>query len=86
MLVLKVMHILFKKCIEKGIKKNIPLLSGIQLFCDLIACQAPLSMGFPRARILEWVAISFRLPINPHHPELCTVNILSYFPSIFTYL
>ena len=50
------------------------------------AHQAPLSMGFPPARILEWVAISFRLPINPHHPELCTVNILSYFPSIFTYL
>ena len=41
MLVLKVMHILFKKCIEKGIKKNIPLLSGIQLFCDLIDCSLP---------------------------------------------
>jgi len=24
-----------------------------------VACQAPLSMGFPRPRILEWVAISF---------------------------
>ena len=24
-----------------------------------VACQAPLSMGFSQARILEWVAISF---------------------------
>ena len=24
-----------------------------------VACQAPLSMGFPQAKILEWVAISF---------------------------
>ena len=24
-----------------------------------VACQAPLPMGFPMARILEWVAISF---------------------------
>ena len=24
-----------------------------------VACQAPLSMEFPQARILEWVAISF---------------------------
>ena len=26
---------------------------------NCVACQAPLSMGFPQAKILEWVAISF---------------------------
>jgi len=25
----------------------------------IVACQAPLSMGFSRQRILEWIAISF---------------------------
>ena len=37
------------------------VLSPIQLFASpwTIACQAPLSMGFFQARILEWVAIPF---------------------------
>ena len=37
------------------------LLGHVQLFATpwTIAHQAPLSMGFSRARILEWVAISF---------------------------
>ena len=36
-------------------------LSRIQLFGTpwTVACQVPLSMGFSRARILEWVAVSF---------------------------
>ena len=36
-------------------------LSCVQLFVTpwTVACQTPLSMGFSRARILEWVAISF---------------------------
>ena len=36
--------------------------------CDLrdyIACQTPLSMGFPKARILEWVAIPFSRGSSP---------------------
>ena len=35
------------------------LLSSIRLFATpwTAACQAPLSMGFPQARILEWVAM-----------------------------
>jgi len=35
-------------------------LSCVQLFATpwTVACQAPLSMGFSRTRILEWVAIS----------------------------
>ena len=35
--------------------------SLVQLFVTLwtVACQAPLSMGIPQARILEWVAIPF---------------------------
>ena len=35
--------------------------SHVQLFLTLrtVARQAPLSMGFPRQKILEWVAISF---------------------------
>ena len=31
-----------------------------------VACQAPLSMGIPQARILEWVAISFFRGIFPN--------------------
>ena len=39
----------------------VQLLSHVWLFATpwTIACQALLSMGFPKARILEWVAISF---------------------------
>ena len=38
----------------------VQLLSCIELFVTPwpVACQAPLFMGFPKARILEWVAIS----------------------------
>ena len=37
------------------------VLSCVQLFVTpwIVACQAPLSMGFSRQRILEWVAISY---------------------------
>ena len=36
------------------------LLSHVQLFTTpwILACQAPLSMGIPQARILDWVAMS----------------------------
>ena len=39
----------------------VQLLSHGQLFATLwiVALQAPLSMGFPQAKILEWVAVSF---------------------------
>ena len=34
-----------------------------------VACQAPLSMGFSKARILEWVAmLSSRGPSRPRDP------------------
>ena len=37
------------------------MLSHVQLFATpwTIACQAPLSVEFSQARILEWVAISY---------------------------
>ena len=41
------------------------LFSHVRLFVTAwtVARQAPLSMGFPQARILEWVAISFSIQL-----------------------
>ena len=48
-----------------------------------VACQAPLSMGFFQARVLEWVAISFcrDLPdprIKPGSPALQADSLLNW--------
>ena len=49
------------------------LLSRVRLFATLwtVAGQAPLSMGFPQARILEWIAMlssrEFSRPRDPTH-------------------
>ena len=40
----------------KGLDPHVILMCAIPTFT--VACQAPLSMGFLQARILEWVAIS----------------------------
>ena len=55
------------------------LLSHVLLFGTLwtVALQAPLSMGFSRLEILEWVAISFSgdLPDSGIEPEsLCLLH------------
>ena len=39
-----------------------------------VACQAPLSMGFFQARILEWIAISFSTGIETRSPALHAVT------------
>ena len=53
------------------------LLGHIQLFATLwtVACQAPLSMGILKARILEWVAMPYsgylsNPEIEPRSPAL----------------
>ena len=54
------------------------MLSHIQLFVTLrtIARLAPLSMGFPQARILEWVAISSYRGFS--HPGIEPVSHISW--------
>ena len=51
------------------LEKYVYLLSHVQLFAPpwTIACQAPLSMGFPWARILEWAACSFSRDLHYLH-------------------
>ena len=47
-------------------------LSLVQLLydpTDCIACQAPLSMAFPQARILEWIAIPFSRGSSQHRDQ-----------------
>ena len=46
----------------------------IQLFATpwTIACQVLLSMGFPKKKILEWVAISFSRGPSPPWDQTCT--------------
>ena len=53
----KTLKVLFKECLKVEVKS----LSGVRLSSTTwtVAYQASLSMGFPQARILEWVAISF---------------------------
>ena len=50
-----------EKCVLYLASMPVQLLSCVQLFVTpwTITCQAPPSMGFPWARILEWVAIPF---------------------------
>ena len=53
----KTLKVLFKECLKVEVKS----LSGVRLSSTTwtVAYQASLSMGFPQARILEWVVISF---------------------------
>ena len=60
------------------------LLSSVQPFCQPVdvAHQVPLSTGFPRQRLLEWVAISF--PRGSSRPRDTTwPSCLSFFTGRF---
>ena len=50
-----------KNSLSTGNNSKVKVLSRVQLFATprTVAYQAPLSMGFFQARVLEWVAISF---------------------------
>ena len=63
------------------------LLSHVQLFATLwtAACQAPLSMGIPKARMLEWVVMpssrgSSQLRDQPRSPTLQVDSLPSELP------
>ena len=60
------------------------LLSPVQLFVtpQTVAHQAPLSMGFLQARILEWIVISFSKGSSQHRDRTQVSRIVGRFFAI----
>ena len=60
------------ECFQHLKSPKVKSLSRVQLFATpwTVAYQAPPSMGFSMARILEWVAISFSREIKSNHLAL----------------
>ena len=77
-------HLAFKIYYKSTVIKTmwwseVKLLSHAQLFVTpwTIACQAPLSMGFSRQRILEWVDISSSMGSSWPRDQTCLLSGLA---------